>query len=284
MKLEENYVEMVEKLVNKKINNIKEAIVPLNNNKPIFDEEEYKTIEGEPKYFEPDEYERSTGAIALITKNTIPLVINKKLDYPNPYGWTKNLENKNLFQRCHIIAYSLSAKLADKKNIFIGTKDLNKSIMSKAEIRVKNYVQNNNARILYKVTIKYKGKNQIPTGILIEAESLDDEFSICEFYYNIQENVEFSYKNGDIIEDKRILNKTKTFIKNVIGIKSNTKKKAENKNSDFIINRKTNEIHLKDSECSKLKNVQSKYINETTATKKALLKVNLKPCKQCMDN
>ena len=226
MSREENYNEIVKQLVNKGTKSIKEFNISLNNNKPLFQKEDYEIVEGEPIYFEKDEYGRSTGAMALISRNTIPLVINKKLDYPNPYGWTKKLENKNLFQRCHIIAYSLSAKLADKRNIFIGTKDLNKSIMSKFEIKVKNHIQNNNVRVLYKVTIKYKGSNQIPTGILIEAQSLDDEFSICEFCYNIQANVEFNYKDGEIISDKRILDKTKTMIKNILGIKPKEKLKT----------------------------------------------------------
>ena len=44
------------------------------------------------------------------------------------------LENQDLFERCHIIAYSLLDRIADKKNIFIGTNNLNKSIMKKLKI------------------------------------------------------------------------------------------------------------------------------------------------------
>ena len=89
-------------------------------------------------------------------------MVKKKLIYPNPHGWSKNFEGKYLFERCHIIAYSLSAKLAYKRNLFIGTRDLNKSIMIKIENRVKNYIMENNVSVLYRVTVKYKGKNQIP--------------------------------------------------------------------------------------------------------------------------
>ena len=165
----DNYIIDVEELVNKKSNSIKELTAVINNNKPLFTKQDYEIIEGEPQYFEPDEQGRATGAIALVSKNTIPLVIKKKLKYPDPYGWNENFENKNVFERCHIIAYSLSAKLADKKNIFIGTKTLNRSIMSKVEKRVKKYVEENDVRIIYKVTVKYKENNQIPKGILIEA-------------------------------------------------------------------------------------------------------------------
>ena len=32
-----------------------------------------------------------------------------------------------------------------------------------------NYIIDNDVRVIYKVTIKYKGVDQIPTGLLIEA-------------------------------------------------------------------------------------------------------------------
>ena len=131
--------DIIKELLNVNIENIKEETIIINNNKPFFVKEDYDIKEGEPKYFEPDEYERSTGAIALISKNTIPLIINKKLKYPSPYGWSKELENKDVFERCHIIAYSLSAKLADKRNIFIGTEHLNSSVMIKIENKIKNF-------------------------------------------------------------------------------------------------------------------------------------------------
>ncbi len=272
--------DIIKELLNVNIENIKEETIIINNNKPFFVKEDYDIKEGEPKYFEPDEYERSTGAIALISKNTIPLIINKKLKYPSPYGWSKELENKDVFERCHIIAYSLSAKLADKRNIFIGTEHLNSSVMIKIENKIKNYIQKNNIRMLYRVTVKYKGTNRIPTGILIEAKSLDDDFSLCQFCYNIQKDVKFRYSDGIIIKDKGIINNIKKIIiKNKV--KDKTKDKSE-KNLNYIINRKTNEFHLYDSNCSKLNNIDIKYIQETTTTKKDLINANLKPCNKCI--
>lgn len=167
--MEENYKEKVDKLVEIGAKDIKQNSITLNNDKPIFEKSNFNITEGKPIYFELDKFGRSNGAIAVLSKNTIPLVIKKNLKYPDPYGWTKNLENKNVFERCHIIAYSLSAKLVDKKNIFIGTETLNKSIMAKIEKRIYNYIIDNDVRVLYKVTIKYKGVDQIPTGLLIEA-------------------------------------------------------------------------------------------------------------------
>lgn len=78
MSREENYNEIVKQLVNKGTKSIKEFNISLNNNKPLFQKEDYEIVEGEPIYFEKDEYGRSTGAMALISRNTIPLVINTK--------------------------------------------------------------------------------------------------------------------------------------------------------------------------------------------------------------
>jgi DNA-entry nuclease len=274
-----NYNNIVNELA-KKTSNVKDEIVILNNDKPLFNKKDYELIEGEPIYFEPDEYERSTGAIAIITKNTIPLVIKKKLKYPEPYGWNKNLEGKYLFEKCHIIAYSLSAKKADKKNIFIGTDYLNTSIMKKIENKVRDYINDNDVRVLYRVTVKYKEKNKITTGILIEAKSLDDEFSICEFCYNIQKKASFKYSDGTIIEDRRILPKIKRTVDKKL--KGKNKNKENEKVIDYTINKKTNEFHLSNNNCSKLKKVEPKYIQETTATKKDLENANLKPCNKCI--
>ena len=116
---------------------------------------------------------------------------------------------------------------------------------------------------------------------MIEAKSLDDEFSICEFCYNIQKSVKFKYSDGTLIEDKRILPKIKQRVNKITG--NNNKKikdKIIEKNKNYIINRKTNEFYI-DRECKGLKKIEPKYINETTAVKQDLLNAKLIPCKKC---
>ncbi len=106
-----NYKEIVEDLVNKGADNIKKKTVILNDNKPILGKEDFNVIEGNPKYWGTDKYGRITGAIALLSKNTIPIITEKELEYPRPYGWNENLEKvKGVFESCHIIAYNLSAQ------------------------------------------------------------------------------------------------------------------------------------------------------------------------------
>jgi len=267
--MENNYNEEVNKLVQDGVKNIKENHKTLNNNKPVFIEN-YNLNEGEIQYFDIDRYERVTGAVAVLSKNTIPLVIKKHLKYPDPYGWSKTLEKKDVFERCHIIAYSLFARSADKKNIFIGTETLNISIMAKIEKRIYKYIKKNNVKVLYKVTVKYKGIDQIPTGILIESQSLEDDFCVCEFCYNIQKYVKFNYKDGTIIEDTKptIIKKIKSLAKK----RSNAKKKANEQLKDYVIDREKMQFHLKKANCDIANKIEKKFLNETTATRKRFRK------------
>lgn len=272
----------IEELVNIEPSRIKETTVILNNDKPFFNKEDYSTLEGQPIYFELDEYQRSNGAIALISPNTLPLVTKKKLNYPEPSGWQTFFENNKLFEKCHIIAYSLSAKLANPNNIFIGTIKLNKSYMKKVENEVAKYIKDHSVRVLYKVTVKYKGTNQIPIGVLIEAQSLDDDFSICRFCYNIQKGTKFNYSDGTIVGSKNIF--TKVVKKVTSKIKRTRKTNSKKTLINYTININTKKFHLFDLDCGQLKNVDLKNIQETTAKEKDLLKVGLQPCKRCMKN
>lgn len=274
----EDFEKAINELINIELNKIKKHTVVINDDKPLFNKKDFDTIEGKLQYFELDNNGRSNGAIALISKNTLPLITKKKLKYPEPSNWNKAFENKKLFEKCHIIAYSLSAKLANQKNIFIGTVKLNKSYMKKVENEVKKHINDKSVKILYRVTVKYKGTNKIPIGVLIEAQSIDDSYSVCRFCYNIQRGKNFRYSNGMIIGEQQIWSKVVQTVANKIARKNNRKSGYIN----YTINTKTKTFHLYDNDCKQLQNAEPKNIQETTATEKDLLAVGLKYCKNCV--
>lgn len=282
-----NYKDKVEELVNAGADNIRKKIVVLNENKPIFSKKDYQVVEGIPQYYGLDKYNRITGAIALVSKNTIPRITEKELEYPRPYGWTKNLEKiKRVFESCHIIAYNLSAQSTNKENLFIGTNDLNTSLMKHIENDVYNYIKDNNFMVLYKVTMKYRGNDQIPIGILIEAQSIGGEFSICKFCYNIEKYIKFDYSDGTIIYNHRYLEKAMiklTDLKNKIVPNtkhSKTKKTISAEKLNYVLNINTNECHY-NRDCENLKNVEPKYIQGTRTTEQVIIDNGFKFCKKC---
>ena len=274
----EDFEDVINELINIQPNKIKKYTIVINDDKPLFNKKDFDTIEGKPQYFELDNNGRSNGAIAIISKNTLPLITKRKLKYPEPSNWNKAFENKKLFEKCHIIAYSLSAKIANPKNIFIGTVKLNKSYMKKVENEVKKHINDKSVKILYRVNVKYKGTNKIPIGVLIEAQSIDDSYSVCRFCYNIQRGKNFRYSNGMVVGEQQIWSKVVQTVANKIARKNNRKSGYIN----YTINTKTKIFHLYDNDCKQLQNAEHKNIQETTATEKDLLAVGLKYCKNCV--
>ena len=274
-----NKDDVLNKFLEKNLYKLTKYTETVNNGKTFFTQNDYSVIEGVPQYYEIDEYGRTKGALAIISRNTLSIRTEKHLNYPNPSGWSKTINNSNIFERCHCIAYKLSAKKNDKRNIFIGTKDLNKYIMSCIESDIYKYIRNNEnqyIRVLYRVTPKYKEENQIPTGVLIEAKGINTDYESCVFCYNIQHKVKFNYSDGSIKEDNRgflapVVNKAKRL--------HFERKVNKSKNINFVVNTQTKKYHFED--CSILKNVDPKYLVDITTKEKALIKDGYAICKIC---
>ena len=273
-----NREEIIDEFLNKNVNKLEDFALVVNNNAPFFKKTDLEIVEGSPKYYEPDELNRTSGAIAIISKYTLSIMVEKHLKYPDPNGWTEKINNSGIFQRCHCIAYKLSAKKNNKNNIFIGTDDLNKKSMNEIENNVEQYIKQNikkDIKILYRVTPIYKGKNQIPTGILIEAQGLNTEFTLCRFCYNIKKKVKFKYSDGSIIKDNRGIIKPIQKVKTSI----EKKKQEKSKNMDLVVNSQTKKYHIED--CIDLNNVDPKYIKEITTKEKNLIDNGYSACKLC---
>ena len=95
---------------NKNFENELKAI-DINNGIPIsLTDDDYNVIEGKPKYTDANEYGKSGSATAIISKNTLAVYTSENIEYPYPINWSKTISNTHIYNRAHIIAYSLSAK------------------------------------------------------------------------------------------------------------------------------------------------------------------------------
>ena len=156
--------------------------------------------------------------------------------------------------------------------------------MKKIENKVNKEIRDNDLTVLYKVTMKYQRKNQIPTGILIEAQSVDKKFSICQFCYNVEKQIKFDYSDGTVIYNNRLLDRLMSRIKKENNIEqkkfSNNKNKISKTRLNYILNIKTNECHYS-RDCENLKNVKTKYIQGTRTTEQVITDNNFKICNKC---
>lgn len=274
-------------------------IFNINNDKPFtFCKDDYKVKEGTPKYTNSNKFGKSGIATAIISKNTLAIYTSKDIKYPEPINWEKlqspkkllnNNKEMNIFQRCHIIGYRLSAKFSSPHNIFIGTDTLNHGAMLDIENEIYDEVYNNDRVFLYKVSPIYMFQNDIvPFGIIFEYETIDkkDKISHCKFCYNVEKGYKINYYNGDTSSfeetEKRDTEEIKEVTKGVIALNK------DNKYQNYYINIQDKKFHLvydEKEKCEELRYVRKKYIQETTGNpEEILLNKDFSICKKCNKN
>lgn len=185
--------------------------IEINNDIPNF-EDKYLDMEAFESYSELDDLGRCGVAFAKLGIETMPTDEDKRtsIDHIIPTAWhddeVKTLNNKNLYNRCHLIAYSLSNENDNEKNLITGTRYFNISGMISFENRVRKYIENNpDNHVLYRVTPVFEGNNLLASGVQIEAKSVEDngkEVCFNVYVYNVQPGVEIDYSTGDFKEIK----------------------------------------------------------------------------------
>jgi len=194
------------------ISNISEEIpvydgtpcIEINENRPMFTEYEI-TSESFEHYSELDIYGRAGVATACISKDLMPESDREDISEVRPSGWQSvkypNLiEDEYLYNRCHLIAYMLTAENGNEKNLITGTRYFNIEGMLPYEMKVAEYIWKTKNHVMYRVTPVYSGNDLVCKGVLMEAYSVEDKgrgVQFCVFAYNVQPGIEIDYSNGD---------------------------------------------------------------------------------------
>ena len=186
------------------------AYIELNNNIPEFEENDFTTQSFE-NYSDFDEYGRCRVAFANVCKDIMPKENEKrgKISY-KPTGWVQNeypyiINTKQLYNRCHLIAWQLSAENNRKENLMTGTAYLNQAMID-WENKVANYIKENeekNYHVLYRATPIFEGENKLASGLQLEAMSVEEREKGIYFnlyFYNVQPNIEIDYTTGENYE------------------------------------------------------------------------------------
>ena len=183
-----------------------EICVMINDNKPYFTEEDY-TLSAFENYSELDYLGRCGIAYANICKETLPPEGDERGDISkvHPTGWKQvKVNGEYLYNRCHLIAYSLSDEDANEKNLITGTRYFNVSGMLPIEMLVLDYIkENKDNHVLYRVTPLFKGDNLLVTGVEMEGYSIEDngKLSFNVFVYNVEPGATLNYETGELIDN-----------------------------------------------------------------------------------
>lgn len=179
------------------------AYVAVNNNEPFFTDSDMTTTAFE-NYSDLDSLGRCGVAYANICKDIMPTEERGKIGMIKPSGWHTVkydvINDRYLYNRCHLIGYQLAGENANPKNLITGTRYLNVEGMLPFENLVADYVNNTGNHVLYRVTPMFSGSNLVANGVLIEAKSVEDNgggilFNV--YCYNVQPGVGINYENGD---------------------------------------------------------------------------------------
>ena len=182
-----------------------EPYVCINDNVPFFTEEE-KTKDTFESYSELDNLGRCGVAFANVSRELMPTGKRGKIGSVKPSGWRQakyegliDSDPPFLYNRCHLIAYCLTAENANEENLITGTHYMNVEGMLPFEEQVAKYLDRNDNHVLYRVTPVFEGDNLVAGGVLMEAYSVEDDgegISFCVYCYNVQPGVIIDYVTG----------------------------------------------------------------------------------------
>lgn len=178
----------------------------INDNIPFFEENDM-TTQGFERYSELDTLGRCGVAYAKVSRDLMPTEARGEIGSIKPSGWQQakyggivNSSPPYLYDRCHLIAYCLTAENANEKNLITGTRYMNVEGMLPFEEQVARYLDKNDNHVLYRVTPIFEDDNLVASGVLIEAYSVEDTGAgiyFCVYCYNVQPGIEVDYRTGE---------------------------------------------------------------------------------------
>jgi len=157
------------------------------------------------EYSPLDNLGRCGTAFAIVGKETMPTKKRGEIGNVRPTGWhtvryDDVIRDKYLYNRCHLIAFSLAGENANPLNLITGTRYLNVEGMLPYEKKVLEYIRKTGNHVMYRVTPDFRGDELVCRGVYIEAMSVEDNGSGISFNvycYNVQPGVKINYQTGE---------------------------------------------------------------------------------------
>ena len=251
----------------------------INGNVPFFSTDDL-TPESYEIYYALDSLGRCTLAEAVVGPDLQPKEKRGNISMIKPTGWHSDrysfVNGESLYNRCHLIAYYLTAENANPWNLVTGTSYMNRDGMNDFENLVGDYVKETGNHVRYRVTPKWTGENLICDGLLVEGYSIEDEgedICFCIFAYNVQPGVHIDYLTGDNyseIEESSAgsSSETATYIvegDDIIGT--------------YVLNKKSKKFHL--PSCDGASSMSEKNREDYTGSRNALILDGYEPCPSC---
>ena len=264
--------------------------IRLRNDEPFFSEDERKAAADNPEagaagsalllsagvpVFQPlDERGRCGPALMAVGAETMAAGEREPISEIQPSGWMQaeyeGIDGGYLYHRCHLIGYQLCGISADERNLITGTRYLNITGMQPWEDWVAEYVSRTGRHVLYRVTPVFEGQNAVASGVLLEAEGVeDDTFRFCVFCYNVQPGIRIDYRTGVSAEEN-----------SVSGMADGSVYAAADENAPvYILNTNSGKFHRPD--CDAAQEIAWRNRIEWIRGREDLCELGYSPCGSC---
>ncbi len=241
-----------------------QAYAVVNGNQPYFSEDELSGQSYE-FYSELDELGRCGVAHASIGVDLMPTEKRESISHIKPTGWQSakydNVDGKYLYNRCHLIGFQLAGENANEKNLITGTRYLNVDGMLPFENMVADYVKETENHVMYRVTPVFEGNNLVASGVLLEAQSVEDqgeEIEFCVYAYNVQPGIVIDYATGESYAEGS---------------------QPVPQEADYILNTNAKKFH--DPDCSSVKKMKEENKLPYTGSREDVIAQGYEPCENC---
>lgn len=265
-----------------------------NDNQPYFSEDDL-TANSFEYYSELDNLGRCGVAYASIGIDLMPTEDRESISEVKPSGWINEkydiVDGGYLYNRCHLIGFQLSGENANEKNLITGTRYLNVDGMLPYENMIADYVKETENHVMYRVTPVYEGDNLVASGVLMEAQSVEDQgedIEFCVYCYNVQPGIIIDYTTGESsLEETESESKAdaqeETPAPQVQAEEPEQESEAiqepEPQGTDYILNTNTHKFHYPN--CSSVGQMKESNKEFFTGSRDDVIARGYDPCKRC---
>lgn len=276
-----------------------EPYVEVHDNIPFFTEND-KTTDSFEHYSDLDRLGRCQAASACLGQDLMPTEKRGDISEVHPTGWQSVkydfVDGESLYNRCHLIAFELAGENANEKNLITGTRSFNTQGMLPFENLVADYIKETDHHVLYRVTPLFTGENLVADGVVMEAQSVeDDEVSFCVYCYNVEPGVVIDYATGDnwptgeapsdiqepaygteLTDDENAAaeKEAETEAKT-----EETPEETPDETGTYILNTNTMKFH--DPSCAGVADISERNKEEYTGSRDDLIRQGYEPCGSC---
>lgn len=198
-----------DKLAAKKFVSGTQAYILINHNRSTLIKNAWKV--NRVIYANLDQLNRTSHAnTAFLEKRNVANDSLRVRQYVNPTAWHYNHGHKQIYNRGHLIAYSISAGIDQSgdyqpqnrsgdqnnpKNLFTQSAFANQRVQTIFEAKVRQALRQNK-KVIYQATAVFAGTDLMARGVNLQAISTDGSLDFNVYIFNVQPGYRFNYHNG----------------------------------------------------------------------------------------